>query len=256
MIHPRRSSKSAEESILDSTMDKRTRDALEGALRSRREALWHEVASEEERLAALGEERESELEERAQEEVAARVLDRLDERGKREIEAIDAALQRMQDGSYGQCGSCGKAISVARLEALPETSLCGVCTNAAERERRAERESSQTRNASDEFAMHEHVRLTDQEVTTLLLDRFDADDRIDNDDLDLECRAGVVHLSGTLPSHAQHELLRQELMEVLGFCDLDDRIEIGGITWEEQEPPSSEVAEEEEPAESPRDRKR
>lgn len=229
-------------------MDDKTRDALRRALQSRREVLWREVASEEERLAAIGEERESELEERVQEELAARVLDRLDERGKREIEAIDAALRRMDGGSYGKCTSCGKQISVARLRALPEALLCADCTNDSEQEHRVEKEANRW-NEPDEAAMHQSEdRLTDQEVTTLLLDRFSADDRIDIDDLDVECRDGVVHLSGTLPNDVQHELLRQELMEVLGFCDVDDRIEIGGITWEEQEPASPEVREEEEPA--------
>lgn len=233
-------------------MESKTRDALRRTLQSRREALWREVASEEERLAAIGEERESELEERVQEEIAARVLDRLDERGKREIEAIDAALCRMDDGTYGKCTACGKAIPVARLRALPEALLCSECSSSTENDRRAESEASQLQDLSDEAAMHQgEDRLTDQEATTLLLDRLSADDRIDIDDLDVECREGVVHLSGTLPNDVQHELLRQELMEVLGFCDVEDRIEIGGISWEEQEPPSLEVAEEEDTAETP-----
>jgi RNA polymerase-binding protein DksA len=231
-------------------MDGKSREALRRALRSRRDALWREVRSEEERLAAIAEDRESELEERAQEETATRILDRLDERGKREIEAIDAALRRMEKGSYGRCERCGKAISIARLRALPEAALCTDCTASAEREHRAN-EMRRSSNATDEPAMIQRDdRLTDQEVTTLLLDRFSEDDRIDIDELDLECRAGVVHLSGTLPNEVQHELLRQEIMEVLGFCEVDDQIEIGGVRWEEQLPPSAEVADEDEQTES------
>jgi RNA polymerase-binding protein DksA len=231
-------------------MDDKTRESLRNALRERREALWREVASEEERLAAIADDRESELEERAQEENAARILDRLDERGKREIEAIDAALRRMADGSYGKCAHCGKAIAIARLRALPEASLCTDCTVSLERQRRGENESSQATIPADEAAMHQgEDGLTDQEVTTLLLDRLSEDDRIDIDELDLECRSGVLHLSGTLPNEVQHELLRQEVMEVLGFCEVDDQIEIGGVNWEEQLPPSPEVPEEDEPSE-------
>jgi RNA polymerase-binding protein DksA len=227
-------------------MDQKTRDSLRQALHARREALWREVASEEERLAVIGEDRESELEERAQAENAARVLDRLDERGKREIEAIDAALRRMEEGSYGKCAGCGKTISVARLQALPEALLCADCTASAEHERHVEGESSAARIAADEGAVHERVdRLTDLEVTTLLLDRLSEDDRIDIDDLDVECRAGIVHLSGTLPNDVQHEFLRQEVMEVLGFCNVDDRIEIGGISWEEQQSSSPDGVDEE-----------
>jgi RNA polymerase-binding transcription factor len=234
-------------------MDQKTSDSLRLSLRARRNALWREVASEEERLAAIGEERESELEERVQAEIAARVLDRLDERGKREIEAIDAALRRMEEGVYGKCARCGRAISLARLRALPEALLCGDCITSAEDERRSERESSPATLTVDEASFHERAdRLTDLEVTTLLLDRLSEDERIDIDDLDVECRAGVLHLSGSLPNAAQHELLRQEVMEILGFCDVDDRIEIGGIPWEEQQPPSPDVAEEDESAEAKR----
>lgn len=230
-------------------MDRKRRESLQRALRDRREALWREVASEEERLAALAEDRESELEERAQEEIAARILDRLDERGKREIEAIDAALRRMREGSYGKCSSCGKPISVARLQAVPEASLCADCTSVRERERRAAGESSPSTTAPEAEFHESEDRLTDQEVTTLLLDRLSEDDRIDVDELDVECRAGVIHLSGTLPNEAQHELLRQEIMEMLGSCDVDDQIEIGGVRWEEQTSPSPEVMDEDDSAE-------
>jgi hypothetical protein len=88
-------------------------------------------------------------------------------------------------------------------------------------------------------------------MTTLLLDRLSADDRIDMDDLDVECRAGILHLSGSLPNALQYEVLRQEVMDIFGSCDVDDRVEIGGIPWEEEQPPSSpEIVEEDEPAES------
>ena len=37
---------------------------------------------------------------------------------------IDAALQRIEDGTYGKCGVCGKEIGAERLEAYPWASLC------------------------------------------------------------------------------------------------------------------------------------
>jgi DnaK suppressor protein len=40
---------------------------------------------------------------------------------------VDEALSRIDDGSYGHCEGCGKAIPVARLDALPHTKLCVVC---------------------------------------------------------------------------------------------------------------------------------
>jgi RNA polymerase-binding protein DksA len=40
---------------------------------------------------------------------------------------IDAALGRIDDGTYGTCANCGKPIGEERLEALPWTDLCIDC---------------------------------------------------------------------------------------------------------------------------------
>ena len=48
------------------------------------------------------------------------------------ISEIDAALKRIEDGSYGTCGSCGREIPVGRLEANPWASLCIDCKRRAE----------------------------------------------------------------------------------------------------------------------------
>jgi DnaK suppressor protein len=40
---------------------------------------------------------------------------------------VDEALGRIDDGSYGKCEGCAKAIPVARLDALPYTKLCVGC---------------------------------------------------------------------------------------------------------------------------------
>lgn len=37
------------------------------------------------------------------------------------------ALQRMDDGRYGSCRRCGTALEIARLEVLPQVSLCMPC---------------------------------------------------------------------------------------------------------------------------------
>ena len=40
---------------------------------------------------------------------------------------ISAAIDRVQDGSYGRCSSCGGRIATGRLEARPSTSFCIGC---------------------------------------------------------------------------------------------------------------------------------
>lgn len=37
---------------------------------------------------------------------------------------IDAALARLDDGSYGRCQTCGGPIGAARLEAIPTARFC------------------------------------------------------------------------------------------------------------------------------------
>ncbi|MEO8024200.1 TraR/DksA family transcriptional regulator [Polaromonas sp.] len=56
----------------------------------------------------------------------------LGERETAELAAIDAALGRIEAGSYGQCTDCGVSIPVARLQASPEAQRCIPCQEKAE----------------------------------------------------------------------------------------------------------------------------
>jgi RNA polymerase-binding protein DksA len=46
---------------------------------------------------------------------------------------IDAALKRIDDGTFGRCGRCGEPIDEARLEALPWATMCIECRRREER---------------------------------------------------------------------------------------------------------------------------
>lgn len=43
---------------------------------------------------------------------------------RRDLDDIDKALQRMDEGTYGTCEVCGKDIGEARLEIMPSTRVC------------------------------------------------------------------------------------------------------------------------------------
>ena len=43
------------------------------------------------------------------------------------VARLDAALRRVDDGTYGRCANCNSPIPVERLEALPSTSFCVDC---------------------------------------------------------------------------------------------------------------------------------
>jgi DnaK suppressor protein len=105
-------------------------------LLGQRRDLYRQVAQTEEDLLWLETDVEREAIERGQTETMVRLLDRLDEREKREIEAIDLALMRIETGSYGRCQGCGKDIPVARLQALPTATTCLACGEAIEASRR------------------------------------------------------------------------------------------------------------------------
>jgi DnaK suppressor protein len=49
------------------------------------------------------------------------------------LESIDNALRQAQDGTYGICERCGEPIDPARLEVVPEATLCVRCKTATER---------------------------------------------------------------------------------------------------------------------------
>lgn len=53
-------------------------------------------------------------------------------RSAQRLNAIDAALQRVQLGQYGTCVNCGREIPEGRLEALPETPYCTDCAGELE----------------------------------------------------------------------------------------------------------------------------
>jgi RNA polymerase-binding transcription factor DksA len=43
---------------------------------------------------------------------------------------VEAAIQRLEDGTYGICERCGQPIAKARLEARPAASTCIRCASA------------------------------------------------------------------------------------------------------------------------------
>ena len=63
----------------------------------------------------------------------------LSDRGRAKVKSIEDSLQRLNEGSYGICESCGIEIAEERLEALPFTRLCRDCQQDQEREARAQR---------------------------------------------------------------------------------------------------------------------
>jgi len=49
------------------------------------------------------------------------------------LEKIAKALRKIDEGTFGECEECGEEISIKRLEARPETTLCIRCKEEQER---------------------------------------------------------------------------------------------------------------------------
>jgi DnaK suppressor protein len=51
-----------------------------------------------------------------------------------ELRQVEAALARLDDGTYGYCMDCGQDIPLARLRATPAAERCILCQTARERQ--------------------------------------------------------------------------------------------------------------------------
>lgn len=57
----------------------------------------------------------------------------LEENASQLVQEIDAALGRMDAGTYGTCARCGRPIPEERLDAVPYATLCVECKRIEER---------------------------------------------------------------------------------------------------------------------------
>lgn len=69
----------------------------------------------------------------ASSEVNLQFTGRLREREQGLLSKIDSALEKIEEGSYGECVSCGEEIGVARLKARPVAELCIECKSEQEK---------------------------------------------------------------------------------------------------------------------------
>ena len=102
------------------------------AVRERLEEELKELLGTHERLSAhlRNEDREVPIDwpEMAQFMENDEVLEALEGRTRERVNALTAALIRLEEGTYGTCAVCGSPISKERLEVLNATVVCANCT--------------------------------------------------------------------------------------------------------------------------------
>ncbi|MFQ5478819.1 MAG: RNA polymerase-binding protein DksA [Candidatus Krumholzibacteriia bacterium] len=57
---------------------------------------------------------------------------RIRDRERKLLDKVESALQRIEDGTFGECEECGEMIPLGRLRARPVTTLCIECKEAQE----------------------------------------------------------------------------------------------------------------------------
>ena len=119
-------------------MDKQLTVSLQNVLLLQRNALLAQIADlrggNVGRAEASAEHFGKSEDNRAQTNTARDLELALDAHETAELVAVDAALQRIKNGSYGECVACGVDIAIARLHAAPEAERCVDCQQKSELE--------------------------------------------------------------------------------------------------------------------------
>lgn len=117
-------------------MDKKTQAEFKELLLKRLDELYNEA---ERTVAGMTDSEETfpDPNDRASLESDRNFMLRIRDRERKLISKIREALQRIDEGNFGQCESCGDDISIERLKARPVTTLCIECKRKEEAVERA-----------------------------------------------------------------------------------------------------------------------
>ena len=99
-------------------------DKIKKHLEQRLETLDHRIKEIEGELRSA---HSADFEERATETEGDEVLEGLEDSAWSEAAHIRAAIKRIENGTYGECASCGEDIGEGRLQAVPYATLCIKC---------------------------------------------------------------------------------------------------------------------------------
>ncbi len=108
-------------------LSRRSLDSFKRQLLRRREEVIKDLRRRLDRRKLSAEEDGLDNADIAANEMEAQMLVALSEADCRELEQIEAALERIEAGDYGVCEDCGKPIGRERLRALPYVTLCLEC---------------------------------------------------------------------------------------------------------------------------------
>lgn len=106
---------------------------MRAILIKRRDALRSALAGDLTQLREMHDQSPGDVIDAAYDTAQDEVNSQLAEVESRELASIENALERMKEGTYGQCEVCGCKIPMARLDALPYATVCIGCQRELER---------------------------------------------------------------------------------------------------------------------------
>ncbi len=198
-------------------------------LQHERRALLRELSQNREAFTSITETGREEFQEQAQRERDATVLESRDEMAQNRLRDIDAALARIEAGTFGKCESCDAMISEETLRLDPTVRWCPQCAHRRERAQATSAPPPETEMETiperGELPPDLSI-LDDDELQDHLRELIRNDDRIDAEELQIQARNGVIYLEGALPSEPEHQILLNILTDIAGIRDIVDHLEV------------------------------
>lgn len=113
---------------LSKSMDKKKLDTFKKRLEERQQALRKAVSrTEEDGRSADQDSAAADIADRAASSYTKEFLFSQSSNERQLLQMVESALQRIREGAFGECVSCGNEINPKRLEAVPWTRYCIAC---------------------------------------------------------------------------------------------------------------------------------
>ena len=114
-------------------MDKKKLDAFKRRLEERQQSLRKTVSRTEEDGRIADQDSAQDIADRAASSYTKEFLFSQSNNDRQLLAMVETALQRIREGVFGECVSCGNEINAKRLEAVPWTRYCIECQEKLER---------------------------------------------------------------------------------------------------------------------------
>lgn len=118
---------------LSKHMDKKKLDSFKKRLEERQQSLRKTVSRTEEDGRIADQDSAQDIADRAASSYTKEFLFSQSNNDRQLLQMVETALQRIREGSFGECVNCGNEINAKRLEAVPWTRYCIECQEKLEK---------------------------------------------------------------------------------------------------------------------------